>query len=277
MQSQRELDRLYYRLAADFLPSLNLPGITSQLVASYLVPIATRDQPQTPNHLYQRLLASAQNANMKAGVIGKSIGGVGALGRILHGFDPVTVRAEFGDDADAVLRAVIRRLKPRGKIRRTPRSIWPLYCRTILSAASFVAQFDSIADFYTWIDFFVHDERARPSLPMLLSEEIDGFGFALACDFLKELGYAQFPKPDVHLRDIFVALGLCDSPTDDYHLFKAITRVAANAGVTPYAADKIFWLIGSGYFYNDSHLGKGGRIGRRKEAFIAFAKKTLKN
>ncbi len=38
---------------------------------------------------------------------------------------------------------------------------------------------------------------------MLLGREINGFGFALSCDFLKELGYEDFPKPDVHLRDIF--------------------------------------------------------------------------
>ena len=81
---------------------------------------------------------------------------------------------------------------------------------------------------------------------MMLSHEIDGLGFALSCDLLKELGYANFPKPDVHLRDIFTALGLFEDAGDDYQLFKAIVRVAQHAGVTPYNADKAFWLIGSG-------------------------------
>ena len=112
---------------------------------------------------------------------------------------------------------------------------------------------------------------------MLLSQEIEGFGFALSCDFLKELGYINFPKPDVHLRDIFTALGLCEDKPDDYKLFKAVIRLAENAGVTPYNADKVFWLIGSGYFYDDPHIGKNGRVGRLKEVFIDYARPILNN
>lgn len=107
---------------------------------------------------------------------------------------------------------------------------------------------------------------------MLLSHEIDGFGFALSCDFLKELGYVNFPKPDVHLRDIFTALKLCQDEDDDYHLFKAIVRVAGHADVTPYNADKVFWLIGSGNFYDDPTIGSKGKIGRHKQAFINAAR-----
>jgi hypothetical protein len=85
---------------------------------------------------------------------------------------------------------------------------------------------------------------------------------------LKELGYINFPKPDVHLRDMFAALELCENEVDDYRLFKAIIRVAKNAGVTPYALDKLFWLIGSGNFYDDPEIGP---IGSRQKDFIEFA------
>jgi hypothetical protein len=112
---------------------------------------------------------------------------------------------------------------------------------------------------------------------MLLSNEIEGFGFALSCDFLKELGYINFPKPDVHLRDIFTALKLCPAKCDDYKLFKAIVRVANHANVSAYNTDKVFWLIGSGYFYDDPHIGKKGKIGRHKQKFISYAVKKLNN
>jgi len=39
--------------------------------------------------------------------------------------------------------------------------------------------------------------------------------------------------------------------------------------------DKLFWLIGSGYFYNDKHIGKDGRIGSHKKDFITQARKAL--
>jgi hypothetical protein len=57
---------------------------------------------------------------------------------------------------------------------------------------------------------------------------------------------------------MFAALELCENEVDDYRLFKAIIRVAKNAGVTPYALDKLFWLIGSGNFYDDPEIGPIG-------------------
>lgn len=136
-------------------------------------------------------------------------------------------------------------------------------------------QFKSVNDFFKWVDFFDNDNRARAALPMLLSNEIRGFGFALSCDFLKGLGYINFPKPDVHLRDIFKALELCNDKDDDYQLFKAIIRLSSNAKVSPYNADKVFWLIGSGYFYNDLEIGNNGRIGSKKQKFIKHARSKL--
>ncbi len=193
---------------------------------------------------------------MKAGVIGRSIGGVDKLSPILDSFDPEAVTTRYGDDWEAVLDRIVKELKPRGKIRKTPRSIWPLYCQTILSAAAFINQFNDANQFFEWVDFFDRDVRARPSLPMLMDREIKGFGFALSCDFLKELGYVNFAKPDVHLHDIFTA----------------IIRLARNADVTPYAADKVFWLIGSGDFYADPEIGS---IGSYKQEFIEFAQSKL--
>ena len=44
----------------------------------------------------------------------------------------------------------------------------------------------------------------------MISVKVSGFGFPLAYDFLKELGYTEYKKPDVHLIDIFKGLGLID-------------------------------------------------------------------
>jgi len=57
------------------------------------------------------------------------------------------------------------------------------------------------------------------------------------------------------MRDIFTALELCPPRVDDYHLFKAIIRVAKNESATPYATDKVFWLIETGKFYDDPLIG----------------------
>jgi len=49
----------------------------------------------------------------------------------------------------------------------------------------------------------------------------------------------------------------------DYLTLKAIDRIAKANSVTPYAVDKVFWLIGSGNFYVT-----GKNIGRQKQTFI---------
>ena len=152
-----------------------------------------------------------------------------------------------------------------GEIRDGPKSIWPKYCQTILSAAAFLSQFEDASEFHKWVEFFDQDDRKRVSLPLLLGWEIDGVGFALACDFLKEMGYENFGKPDMHLKDIFKKLEL-SATKHDRDVFKAIIRIARNNGTTPYYVDKVFWLIGSGKL-GPSGLKKGKYGGR----FIAKA------
>jgi len=270
-----ESDKQVYLLAKDYLPSLGIDGVTTNLIEKYLNPLTINSKPTSKEAIYQRILESAQNANMKAGVIGRAIDGVNNLSLVLEGFNPKAVLNKYNVGWETILDDIVEQLHPRGKIRRTTRAIWPHFCKTILSAANFIEQFASAEDFFSWVDFFDRDDRSRASLPMLLSREIEGLGFALSCDFLKELGYVNFPKPDVHLRDIFTALHLCPKNSGDYQLFKAIIRVAGHANVSAYNADKIFWLIGSGYFYDDPHIGIKGKIGSRKQAFIEHAKLIL--
>ncbi len=268
------IDKKAYLLAKGYLLNLGINGVTPNLIEKYLNPLTINPRPTSKQGIYQRILESAQNANMKARVIGGAIGGVNKLSTVLEDFDTEAVLKKYSDGWEAILDDIMKYLQPRGEIRRTPRSIWPHYCQTILSAANFIEQFASSDDFFKWVDFFDLDDRARPSLPMLLSREIEGFGFALSCDFLKELGYINFPKPDVHLRDIFMALNLCQDKRDDYLLFKAIIRLAGHADVSAYNADKVFWLIGSGNFYDDPQIGK---IGSHKWEFIEYARAKLNN
>jgi len=275
MTSLAERDKKAYELAKDFLLQLNVEGVTAELLDKYLRPSEIMPRLHTIPEIYRHILLSAQNANMKAGVIGKAIGGIDRLGPVLCDFRPDDILAKFPDGWEQVLDEIERELKPAGKVRRTPKSLWPRFCQTILSAAHFTGQFTTADDFYRWADFFDRDDRARVALPMLLDKEIAGFGFALACGFLKDLGYSNFAKPDVHLRDIFISLQLCNPKADDYQVFKAIVRMAKHVGVTAYNADKLLWLIGSGYFHDDKHIGNEGKIGNHKTEFIALAQTQL--
>lgn len=261
---QAQRDRKAYELARAYL--LSFDGVTPEILEAHLTPEG--DHPPALADVYRRLLVSAQNRNMLPGVIGKAIGGIDSLAPLLCDFDPKAVTAKH-HNWEAVLDDIVERLRPRGKINRSRRALWPQFCRTIVAGAQFLAQFESAEAFYEWVEFFDQDDRARPALPMLLSYEIDGIGFALACDFLKEIGYTNFGKPDVHLRKIFDAL-LLSSNDRAYVVFKAIVRVAHNAGVTPFTADRIFWLTASGKFFR-----AGLQIDTERDAFIAYALERL--
>jgi hypothetical protein len=55
---------------------------------------------------------------------------------------------------------------------------------------------------------------------------------------------------------------MVDSDTD-YEVFKKIVKIGLLVKQPPVIVDKIFWLIGSGNFYES-----GVKIGRQKEEFI---------
>jgi len=64
---------------------------------------------------------------------------------------------------------------------------------------------------------------------------------------------------------------LSDDRSNDYQIFKAVIRVAKNVQLSPYNVDKLFWLIGSGNFYNDKQIGNKGKIGSHKKDFLTYA------
>lgn len=249
-----EYDKKIYKCAKKFLIEKSPKEATEKIIESYLnyseKPTSTN---LTMEKIFLRFLESAQNANMKAGVIGGSINGIENLKSVLFDFDPKKVFENF-QDSEKLLDEIVKKLKPNGAIRRTERSIWPKYCKTIISMSEFLSQFKNAEDFFEWANYFYNDKKSMSALPMILSEEVYGIGFPLACDFLKELGYINYGKPDVHIKDIFEAYNLIPKSATNYQILKAIIRIANNVGVSAYNVDKLFWLIGSGKFYNHKEI-----------------------
>lgn len=255
-----------YLTAKEFLIRELAHPDAEEILESYLSLPDQSAQPVSLNKLFERILASAQNANMKASVIGGSIGGIHNLGRALFNFNPREVEVNFSNDPENLLKHIVKVINPSGKIRTDARSIWPKYCKTILSTAAFLRQFKNGDDFYDWANHFYGDQRSMAALPMVLAAEIEGIGYPLACDFLKELGFVNYGKPDIHVIDIFAGIGLCSEKASPYQVQKIIAHMAGAAKVSAYNVDKVFWLIGSGKFYNHPSIKS---IGRKKAQFIA--------
>jgi hypothetical protein len=179
------------------------------IIEKYLKPEEKRNKPKSINEIFKAILESAQNTSMSPNVIGKSISGIKSnidpLGNLLFDFNPSKTYDKYCQMTDKELFNII---KPSLKKIPDKQVLWLRYCKTIISASKFLKQYKNQDAFYNFIDTHSRNEQMRLFLPMLLSFEIDGLGFALACDFLKELGYINYGKPDTHIKDIFLELNL---------------------------------------------------------------------
>lgn len=219
--------------------------------------------------LLKKILNSVKNKQ----AMPNTIGDIDKLGPYLCDFNPKQIITVFENNWEKVFYKIKNEYKPKGKFDiNKPQSYWVIFCKSVISAANFVNKFSNIEEFNIFVEKFYLNEYTRVALPLLLQREIKGFGFALACDFLKENGYEKFVKPDVHIKYIFNGIGLSDSD-DDYEIFKDVIRFAESINEVPYCVDKLFWLIGSGNFYlREPPLNKK-RIRTDSDQFI----KRIKN
>ncbi len=96
---------------------------------------------------------------MNTGVIGGSIGGVEKLISVLFDLEPEQTFLRYQGNAEQLLDEIVLNLKPKGKIRRIPRSLWPKYCETIISASEFLRQFSDSQEFFEWAESFYRDKK----------------------------------------------------------------------------------------------------------------------
>lgn len=263
-----EINKRFYRFAYDFLMKNTPDEITEDIIKSYLTVPTPENNCKTLNDIFYRMLCSAQNRQMSVNVIGGAIGEVKNLKTVLDDFNVQYVLNKFTDNENQLLDEIEDKFNLKGKIRREEKSLWPQYCKTIISVASFLSQFENITEFLAWITSFYEDKKSMAVLPLLISTEVYGFGFALVCDFLKELGYVNYGKPDVHIKEILKAYGFISDKASDYTVLKKMIDISHDVGISCYEFDKVLWLIGSGRFYNNPEVGNNGSVGRMKEEFI---------
>lgn len=224
-------------------------------------------KPNSLKEVFKRMIVSLNN---KQGYM-NFIADVDEMTEILLNFESIKVYEKYDSNWQMLFVDFQKRFGQNYKMDiNNKRNSWVMYSKGVLSCSKFMSNFNSFEEFDQFVKSFFHNEFTIASLPMLLEKEIFGFGFPLACDFLKELGYVQYGKPDVHLKDIFVELRIVDS-SDDYEVFKKIVKIGLIVKQDPVIVDKIFWLIGSGNFH-ESNI----KIARQKSEFISYMKDELK-
>lgn len=244
MNTNQILYNTAYSMLVKMLPS----GIDEESLQKYL--FGDQDNPKDLRDVFIVLIRTAQNYQRMPNVI-QFDKRKQAIGCILKDFDykyactldPIELYRSFRKEFGAI-----------------SEHSWQLWSKAVVDSASFVRSFTSVNDF----NAFVTGSSDIKRVPITISSRIRGVGFVLACNALKDMGFLDYVKPDVHLIDICVELGISDK--DPLNVFDAMLQIASDNCITPYKLDKVLWLVCSGNFYMDHVRIKG----KKNELILAI-------
>lgn len=230
--------------------------------------------------IYKQFINSAQNFNMLPKVI-KFETRNEEMADILHHYNIQDLSAE---DPEKLFEQFNQ--KYHIVVGKNTGKLWKLWCRSVVDSARFLCRFDSPEEFDKYVKSF-DDVSRRKLLPKEIAKNICNIKFAAACDLIKELGYTEYIKPDIHMDKIFTAFGLCpECDKNKLHtekrkevVFDAGVNMAyecqkEDPGITPYKVDKVLWMICSGRFYKEKpEIDVPGQ----RDEFIQYAKDKIKH
>ena len=192
-----------------------------------------------------------------------SIGDIDSLEPFLFGFDPWQTHSHYRDNWKQLLTEIKKNHTAPGPMDiNKPISYWAIFCKGILSGAEFLFRFDSFESFNEFVNSFAFNDISIAAFPILFDQEIYGMGFPLGCDWLKEMGYGDYGKPDTHTIDILYGTGVAQS-RDNFEVLKTMVKMARINNEVPAVVDRLLWFIGSGKYVDENV-----KITRQKAGFI---------
>lgn len=253
----------FYDMAYSYLVQHLPDGMTEKKLNKYFV--SENANYNSVQELFERFITSAQNYQGMPNAI-KFESRKAIVKKILYGYNLDEILEKW--DVESLYQHFRNEFKVTSEDSKM--NSWHKWSNSIIDTAKFLKEFKDVNQFKQFAGLFKFNVHTRMALPLLISQKIKGIGFALACDALKELGFVEYPKPDVHLMDIMSEIDMCER--NEIAVFETIVKISdkcreTNKSVTPYKIDKILWLIGSGNFYEDNK-----QIKSMKKDFIAYMK-----
>ncbi|MBQ9235393.1 MAG: hypothetical protein IJ184_02890 [Alphaproteobacteria bacterium] len=197
----------------------------------------------TISAIYRRLLVSCQNRTMMPNVI-KFDANRTVFEKLLENFEPTKVLAKY-KNADEVYKV----FESTFNINKDRNSLWVLFSKSVIDGAKFMSKYKDVKAFRQEIDNIAQHSPSVLAVPRFVCEEIRGLGEILACDFIKEIGYIEYAKPDVHIE--YIIKKLCkNEDMAAKEILNKVQEIAQDSGVSTFEVDKILWLIASGKYYD---------------------------
>ncbi len=255
-----DLAKAFVREGRNYL--LSLDGVSEAILDQHINDYNSRHEDiNSLSDSYKVMLKSVRSLRHMP----KVIDDVDNFSEELFNFEPGSIVEHYENDHRMLFKAIAP-----AKTKYRAQNSWVKFCKSAMSGAHFLSQFKNYKEFIAFTQAFTAIPETRIGLALLLKEEVFGFGFALACDFIKESVSPEYVKPDTHIKYIFKELGICRDSASDYEVFKDVVVFSEIAQEKPYTVDKLFWLIGSGKFYYINRKVKTNR-----QNFVERLKKNL--
>lgn len=127
---------------------------------------------------------------------------------------------------------------------------WYKFAKNIITLALYLSQFRDIDELYAEFEKAVSSEE-KIKLINTVSVQVSQWGFAMASNWIKDMGMTGYCKPDQHVRAIID--GIYQTGEDEKAVFEKAVDVANHCNVSAFELDRLLFLIGSGDFYKDEH------------------------
>lgn len=206
-------------------------------------------KPKDRKDLFEGLIESAQNYYNMPNIIKYSIRKE-EIRKILHDDNLEWIKEQ---DAEELYNVLIKKYNS-SKVSNS----WHKWTCSVIDSAKFVLEYKSLDEFEKFVKMMDKDIKTRIAMPLIISRKIKGMGFALGCDFLKELGFENYSKPDVHIKDIFEKIGWVPD-RNEIKVFEEVNKMSEVVNEKAFFIDKVLWVI----------------CKKSKSEFIEYLKKNL--
>lgn len=248
-------------------------------IKEYLEPI---DRKRRMIDIFQVYVFSLQNRSVMSNVVQLEKRDQ----KFLLKFDYRRIYSKYGDDVSKFLKAV-QKDNSGININRKGNGLWKQFAKGVLDGAKFFLQFKTVPEFEKFITPFYRrkTEGAILLAQTLASGNLHGMKFALAMDFLKNSGTRiskYCVKPDIQLKDSVQRIKALKNgygykkEIRDEDVVRAIGSISEFVNLTNYQLDKLFWLAGSGNFYDDRKISRLWHKTECPKKRLALAKRINK-
>jgi thermostable 8-oxoguanine DNA glycosylase len=239
-------NRKVFDLAFEYVCSF--PNVTPEIVRKHF-----EDYKRLKENIVslEDIYLSMLNSPLSMVQLGNAIGKAARFEEELKGFNPNKILQSYPSWQD-----FFKEIEKSGKSKiqmdiSNKRTYWYKFSHTVIDAARYLSRFENGPAFRKYIERQISEGKHVELIKTICEDpetKVFGFGWALSCEFLKEIGYTDFIKMDSHLTGILSGLGIVTSSNGEV-VYKQSIAFAESIGERPFTVDKLFYLSGSGKIY----------------------------